>query len=410
MKNELEKQLNKIKEELFENMTETRIEIDTGAENGADGRVATYKRTYFNNKRLENKHKHIKNTYRHLADTDLLTCFCRDSAVEGILSFSTDVYIKKHMPKGISLQDAVLKRAVYYIDKTIHKQLQDWTGAIRSQPVKEKGTNERENIIYQPVPYMSLDETIKVGDENLKVEETVTADQNIFSIFKPEKEDIRIEELNRIAEEHLTKKQRRVLKLLLEGHTQKKIAKMLGVKQSTISEHQKNIIEVAKKHIHIKTDRQLKIEELERFLDELQDERDVIELIERHIDDDLFTEATLYEVDSGLVKQYLQRKSDSDLKEFCRHYLNTIYTYIEQLKLFETVKRTSFSYIIHKSSKKHIEPVKIYRSDAKEHNLYIDYENVRYFYLETVIIEGKKRKTKYRRIDSNGHNYEIEES
>ncbi len=113
--------------------------------------------------------------------------------------------------------------------------------------VRQSLTNEKFNDFSVKGRRLNLEEAVALCLENCEGDENVD-----YYIFPENATNDAPSEIHSLPDYHLTEQERRILKMIVEGHHYKTAARELGISKSTVSFHLKNIYE--KLQVHSKTE------------------------------------------------------------------------------------------------------------------------------------------------------------
>lgn len=347
-----------------------------------DGKLeASY---FFTYKRINQKFIQLYNTYRAIETIDYDLMF--SMATEIILT------IVDRMDKDyIYISNNRKKDDISYIITTLEQRINDSINEVMGS-YRDRSDGEDETVSIEKE--LSLDQVIgynHVDDEKVTLLDIISEQDLVPASIQTDDE---IDEaLNRIYEDaKLTGRQIEVLQALdqtEDNYNNRKIynkaeaAKILGTSESNV----RKTFHIIKKKIQSvyghkypeRNTRQELIDRLNKFLDNIESEKDVVRFINQNINKD-FMGYLLYDsnLDLGLVRYFRMNRdraideNDSTMRKFCTYFLKEVYDYISMLEnsieLNKKAKLHKKDKIVHKNTKltEKGNGVPVYRSKGKD--------------------------------------------
>ncbi|WP_313232351.1 hypothetical protein [Tissierella praeacuta] len=324
-------------------------------------------RYFFRIPNINKKFMNIVNRYNKILEWNMLFSICTEIALKTIDSF--EIYDKdvKYMKQDKDIAEKLTTAIVFAIDKQINNYIDDWTGAYRTrvggtdvitsnlppasfeyQAIKEE-LNEEYIKNKLELKAQELDQWGKLSIEGIRYLDTrdrETQRSMEFFFVKELTQNFQLEHIKNLIEENTTARQKEVWDALVQAEgNQEYASEILGCSQQNISKVQKNItnrIESKIENVYAKTRRD-KIKILEKFIDSIEDEKEVIDFIKANMEED-FMYYLLYDsdVDADLVKCFNLNKDKEihtdEMKRFCTYFLKEVYIYIEMLKYNDNIE------------------------------------------------------------------------
>lgn len=298
-------------------------------------------RYYFTDRRINQKYIQLCRKYEdiHLLDKNIMLSECVDVIFDILNSMN-----KEH----IYISEEEKKDDISYIITTLEQRIDDkvnnWTGAYRDR------SGGKDEIVDVDVS-VYLDEVLYVDEFGKEITrgETISNEDVVKKQYKSDEEvDKALQKIYTDAK--LTKRQIEILEALertednynnREIYTKADAAKMLNTTESNVRKTfhtiKNKVIKVYDGQVPKINTRQGKIQMLENFLDNIEDEKDVINFIQSNINEE-FILYILYDsdLDSELVR-YFNLNKDKDIysdkmRKFCTYFIKEVYDYIELLK------------------------------------------------------------------------------
>ena len=307
-------------------------------------------RYYFVDRRINQKYIQLCRRYENIKilDWNMMFSECIDIIFEILGSMKKDyIYISENEKKD----------DISYIITTMEQRINDkinrnWTKSYRDRSGGDDVTVSVEAGI-------SLDETVKDDEGNETTRGDLIGEDDI--IKREEKTDAEIDTaLEKIyADARLTERQIEVLQALEktednykngEIYTKVDAAEILGTGESNVRKTfhaiKNKVIDAydGKAPILNKKTRQEKIKILETLVDNIEDEKDIVEFVKTNMEEE-FMYYLLYDsdIDADLVGCFNRNKDNdihnTEMKKFCTYFLKEVYNYIELLKYNDSMSR-----------------------------------------------------------------------
>lgn len=351
-------------------------------------------RYYFTNKRINQKYMQLMYKYQdiHLLDWNIMFTECLDLIIEILDGMNRNyIYISKKQKKDD------ISYIITTMEQRINHKINNWTGAYRDR-------SGGEDKIVSPGISIYLDEVIEYEEGRPVTRGETTSNDDV--VTKQQKRDKELDNsLNKMyVDAKLTDREIEVLQALertednYDNHkiyTKVDAAEILGTTGGTV---RKAFSKIKNKVIkayegQVPQTRQETIKILENFLDNIEDEKNVISFIQDNLDEE-FILYLLYDadIDSELVRYFNLNKNNEStyhtetMRKFCAYFLKETYNYIELLKYNDKMNKVKTL------------PLKpTYTSKAKSYEDFID--NTVYIYIREDKATEQQKQNRYITID-----------
>lgn len=364
LENEMNKKVEEIKEEFRNNLVDVDFDI---IKCRSKDYLAKY---FFGITNVNKKFMDIVHKYDKILEWNMLYSICTEIALKTIDNFVINDRDMKNIKTDDDIRKKMTTAIVFNMDKQINNYIDEWTGAYRT---REGG----EDVIHSVLPSASFDfqaEKEELNEEFFKYKLELNAQQkeqygkwctNTKSYFldteDPETQKTmefffanektpnrQLEYIANLIKDNATTKQKEVWDALVQANANQEYAgEILGCSQQNVSKVQKNLV----KRIDCKIEsvyasrRKETIKTLENFVDNIEDEKDVIKFIKNNLDEE-FTLYILYDsnIDIELVQYFNLNKDSPDtyntdtMRKFTTYFIKETYTYIELLKYNDSME------------------------------------------------------------------------
>lgn len=311
--------------------------------------IAKYSFAY---KRINQKYRQLCNRYKDVIDKQMIFFFCQEIISDYIEKTVTEkenrdylIIVKK---KKDNRYNDDISRINFRLDKQINNKIDEHKGVYEYKGEKvDNVTLSFNDTIHSKTKITYADiisnENSKYCNQQISDEEEEKGYKRFLDILNKAK---------------LTAKQKEVMQVLNETdinyrhhqyYTQEQAAKILNCSKQNINKHFNKVKEKIKQYYQKNNVRQKKLKKFEMFVDNIEDEEDVIHFILSNLNT-YDIEYILYEVKGVLRRHFIvnfihQYNKDmihnKTTRKFCRYFLKELYDYVELIRYNDNMSRVA---------------------------------------------------------------------